>query len=508
MENYTYMSMLTGYKDRVSRIALFDIFATLESKQLKDKKNKPIDFFGLGLLSLLFFFESMLLRVKRRGIHELASYLKEITEGELYDSDEDYNILAKMIIETFRPTKGRRNHREFYNYETKEKELVDIAILKADDWDTVKNLQYYTLDEQGLELIFATKEYFSEFQISISQMMLRKQLEKGEFFGALRQVDEMRISVNTIKDNIYRIKHDIQRNITSEDTYNRYKELISDINSRLMNEQGEFVELSNFIKETKGYLDTPTGLDEKDQKALELLVRIDNELGHVHYLHSTLLHESIELKNTALEAASESLYYAGITSFNFDTELARKITSVPIPLEETKVLVKPYLKLNTFETWSPLAVFAPQVRDISNQDKHNLIFIDVNEQVDKEIYTRKQSMATVLKLINQVMYLNNNQMITMSDLVNREELKPYIDTREFCEAMVILHQMSPISVKEILDLDEHLFHQGIKEYFSEAEFIYTKELTDIIQTGEHYKIRDMKLWIGGEDERSNYNKNI
>jgi len=172
------------------------------------------------------------------------------------------------------------------------------------------------------------------------------------------------------------------------------------------------------------------------------------------------------------------------------------------------ILVKPYLKLNAFETWSPLAVFAPQVRDVSNQDKHDLVFIDVNKQVDKEINTRKQSMTTVLKLINQVMYLNNNQMITMSDLVSREELKPYIDTREFCEAIVILHQMSPINVKEILDLDEHLFHQGIKEYFSEAEFIYTKELTDIIQTGEHYEIRDVKLWIGGEDERSSYNKNI
>lgn len=66
--------------------------------------------------------------------------------------------------------------------------------------DPEENVQYYTLDDGGLELVFATKEYFSEFQLSISQLVLRKQLEKGEFSGALRQIDEMRISVNTIRD--------------------------------------------------------------------------------------------------------------------------------------------------------------------------------------------------------------------------------------------------------------------------------------------------------------------
>ncbi len=76
MDNYTYASMLTGYRDRVLRIALFDIFAMLEHKQMKDDHGKPIDFFGLGLLSLLFFFESMLMRIKKEVSTNLETSLR------------------------------------------------------------------------------------------------------------------------------------------------------------------------------------------------------------------------------------------------------------------------------------------------------------------------------------------------------------------------------------------------------------------------------------------------
>ncbi len=521
MENYTYTNMLTGYRDRVLRIALFDVFAMLDAKQLKDGKGKPVDCFGLGLLSLLFFFESMLLRVKKRGVHELALFL-QVTDDSLYENIEDYEKLAKAIIETFRPPRGKRNARSFYNYETKAMDEVEYAILKADDWDTVKNVQYYTLDEQGLELIFATKEYFSEFQISISQMMLRKQLEKGEFVGALRQVDEMRISVNSIKENIYRIKHDIQRNITSEDTYSRYKELIKDINSRLENEEHEFVELSHFIKETKSYLDDPRGLSDKDQKAMELLVRIDNELAHVHYLHSSLLHESIELKTTALDAASESLYYAGITSFNFDAELARKITNVPLPFMEGRTLVKPYLGLNRFETWSPMAVFAPQLRDATNKDKSDLVFIDAVTDTHQDKHERQKAMKEVLYILSQASRLEGTkgfidisdmalqlnlserqdkeeevQALIVSKLKAYQELKDHMDTREFAECCIILHQMSPVDVKEIIDQDEHVLHLGIKEYFSQVDYIYAKELDEVMDLGQNYEMKDVAIWTGG-----------
>jgi len=70
-----------------------------------------------------------------------------------------------------------------------------------------KNMQFYELDEDGLELIFSTREYFSEDQISISQMLLRKQLEKGEFVLAIKYAEldlrEYDIEIAKLIDRLY-----------------------------------------------------------------------------------------------------------------------------------------------------------------------------------------------------------------------------------------------------------------------------------------------------------------
>lgn len=495
MNNLTYQSMLTGYKDRVQRIALFDIFSVLESKQMKDQYQKPIDFFGLGLLSLLFFFENMLLRNKRKGIKELALFLQEMTESQLF-SEENYQELAREIIEVFRPKGGKRNIRTFYNYEISSKDQVEYAILKADEWDAEKKIQYYALDEQGLELIFATKEYFSEFQISISQLMLRKQLEKGEFLSALRQVDEMRINVNSIRENIYQVKHEIQQSITSEETYSRYKELIEDINKRLTREHDEFVELQQFIKETR--LQLAKALN--SNRDMELLVRIDNELAYVHYLHSDLLHESIELKNIALEAALESLYYAGITSFNFEQEITAKVASIPVPLMETKTLIAPLLPMKKMYTWSPLAVFAPQMRDATNKEKDEQVFVTLQESKEMKTHQQRQMnfryfCGSLAKMLEQEKMKDGQVRLTLTRILQEAKKNAsteLFDTREFAEMIVILHQMSPLKISEVLENEEHLFYEGFREFFTQWEQVMIQEKEKKYYF-EHYEIVDFDI---------------
>ena len=91
-------------------------------------------------------------------------------------------------------------------------------------------------------------------------------MEKGEFVGALRQIDEMRMDVKGLQDKIYRIKHEIQRNIVSDETYKRYESIVDDIHFRLSRENEEFEELKSFIKETRERLEHEKG--RKDEKGL------------------------------------------------------------------------------------------------------------------------------------------------------------------------------------------------------------------------------------------------
>ena len=303
------------YRERMERIVLFDPLNTLGRKTKKDNQGRLIDYHGLGLLTLLFFFENMLIRNKKTGSAELGEFLKALSHEEVDLKPEEFLDLAREIIGVFRPPDGKKTSRQFYNWETRKNEEMMFSILKAGHSDSAKNKQYYTLDEQGLELVFATKEFFSEFQLSINQLILRKQLEKGEFVGALRQIDEMRINVESLRDRMNNIHSEIQRSIVSDQTYERYKNILEDINIRLKREHEEFEELKTFVKDTK----TTIGNEyhgEKEKKVYELILKIDYQLGEVHHIHSQLLTESIDLKNTALEAARESLYYTGIQSFN------------------------------------------------------------------------------------------------------------------------------------------------------------------------------------------------
>ena len=490
----TYLNMLGGYGDRVARIALFDIFHHLENKLQKDDRGRPIDTFGVGLLSVLFFFENMLLRKKRTGVRELASFLQSMTNNQYELSEEGWLNLSKVIVDTLRPSSGKRLSRVYYNYETGKEETLEYALLKADEWDPDRKIQYYTLDEQGLELIFATKEYFSEFQISISQLMLRKQLEKGEFVGALRQVDEMRINVHTIRDRMVKIKHEIQRNIISDDTYERYKETIEDINRRLQQEQQEFQELVTFIHETRSHLDHQGSHSHKDNEALEMIVRVDNELAHVHYLHASLLKDSIELKTTAIEAAGESLYYAGVTAFNFDQEVARKMTAGPLPIVASKPLAMPFTKTAKFRTWSLLSVFAPQAMERPKGHK-GMDFLELDDAGDSEdTLIRQQVNSLLFKELIQAS--DNKESIQLNEVIQGQD-NPIFGTREFCDLWIVIHQLSPMDIKAIGGIEDHIFAKAFNDVLGDYEKITVRELDEDITLQGNYTMKNMIMELEG-----------
>lgn len=75
------MTVTDHYRERVERLGLFDCLYKLENKKTKDRSGKIIDFYSLGLLTLLFFFENMLMRNKKTGIRELAEFLYDLFKG-------------------------------------------------------------------------------------------------------------------------------------------------------------------------------------------------------------------------------------------------------------------------------------------------------------------------------------------------------------------------------------------------------------------------------------------
>ena len=489
-----------GYSERVARMALFEPLQELDRKKMTDLDGQQIDMRGLGLLTLLYFFEQKLIRNQRSGVKELAIFIEQVTAEHLRVGATEYEELARSVIQTFRPSSGKKKEFNFFNWETKQNETLYFSILKANSFDVKTNSQYYTLDEDGLELVFATKEFYSEFQLSINQLVLRKQLEKGEFKGALRQINEMRIDVEALEERMEKLAHEIKRNIVSEDTYSRYQSLLEDIYFRLNLENEEFEELHQFVKETKDRLYYKDNTS-KERRTYEYILEISKELEEVHAEHTTLLQKSIDLKNSAMQAAQESLYYVGIDSFNFDQDITSRIISAPLPLESMKGLLAPFLKIDESSQWSLMTIFAEQnmreEREASEEDS----FLQISE-ADSQRYQDLISgyYTKLMELLLEALFEKTS--ITLTDFftyirnTNEEQL---LEKRALYDFIMVLHHRSPLQNGDATNQDDGNTHllAGVMTLLGQRS-LTVQEVPGTIQGSARFSIQNMIISLGDE----------
>lgn len=485
MEGYL-VDTTKGFGERCKRLAIFTPLFALKGKRKISALPFEIDWFNLGLLTLLFFFESKLHRQGKKGRRELADYLYEMTQAQIGAERAKYDMIGEIIIDTFRDPMGKRHNESFYNWETGEMEEFQFSLLKTDAFDQEHNRQYFTLDEAGLELIFATKEYFSEFRISIAQLLIRKQLEKGEFASALHEIHEMRIAVQALSDHIHRLGLEVTRNIISDDTYGKYAKTIENVYERLNREDQEFRELYSFVKETrdKSQLENEHQVDET---ARQKIAQVSIELNEVHQLHHSLLYRVMQLKNKALEAARQALLSAGIQSFNFDQEIVSRIVSSPLPPEAVKGLVHPFTRLHQHSSWSLLSVFFEQRLQRGNQEEESVVYPEMeNEENSQHIMQQSKNFSIIMESIIQVM--SGRDSMELKDMIKK--LPPILlKQRSFYDFWLLLHQRSPVSRGRGEGqhvLDEALALLGDDE-------VEVVEKTEFLQITPQYTMQNMEM---------------
>ncbi len=489
-----------GYRERMHRLALFDPLYELERKREQDQQELMVDMKGLGLLSLLFFFEQKLIRNYKVGTKQLARFLQKLTENQYILDERDYERIARTIIQIFRPTTGRKRSYSYYNWDSGKEDIIDYSILKANNFDMETNTQYYTLDEDGLELVFATKEFYSEFQLSINQLMLRKQLDRGEFKGALRQINEMRIDVESLDERIGKLKHEIQRSIVSEETFARYKQLLEDISARLSREDEEFKELRQFVKETRERLYSKD-VHKKEHKTYELILTITRELEGVHYEHSRLLEQTLSLKNTTLVTAQESLYYTGIQAFNFDQDIVSHLISTPLPFEAMQGVLHPFLKVEENHFWSPLTILAEQNINEEREKPVEQGLIELSNEDEDGPY-RKNLMKKYKEIMELFLFAyqtgKGNTLSSYLHFLDEIGQSSLYENRYFYEFWLILHQRSPIAQGSIQE-EEGTTLLGEALALIENRTLIVIEEKSVIRQFARYSIQEMIISLEGEE---------
>ena len=474
-----------GYGERIKRLAIMDPLFRLKYRK-KNGEDESIDWFSMGLLSLLFFFECMLQRQMKKGVPELADFLFEVCGNRLRLSRTRFFQIAETIVQAYRDPTGKRQEEVFFDWETQSTEAYSFSILKTAGFDKTENRQYYTLDEAGIELIFATKEYYSEFRISINQLLIRKQLEKGEFSNALSEIHEMRIAVETIREQMRRLGLDVVRNIVSDETYAKYMQIVKATHDRLEREDEEFRELYNFVLDTtkKQSVDLQTA---KDLKAYEQLLQISKELGGAHHLHQQLLKESIRLKNKAIDAAKQALYSIGIQTFHFDQEIVSRLVSSPLPPIASNGLASAFTSLNRHRSWSLLTLFDKQRNLSSNTDEPNKAYPEVDDEYMEENRQKQQkNFSLIMHYVLTVM--NERRKIELKELSSKLPLQ-IVNHRSFYDFWLILHQRSPVQWEP--DREGDLLDGALSQL--QGDILVLTECKDIIEPTSQFKIQNMQL---------------
>src|SRR5699024_3097557 len=213
METINIKSLTSGYRDRMRRLALMDPLDELAGKRTKDQNGLDVDMRGLGMLTLLFFFERRLSRAYQTSRKDVTEFLLRMTADTYEVSFSQMEKITNDLMEVFRPVDGKKRRYQFVNWETKEEDEISYKIINDNGLDAKTTTQFYTLDEDGLELLFATKEFYSEFQISINQLLLNQQINKGQFHDALREVREMELNVMTLVERFEKMRQEIVRSI-------------------------------------------------------------------------------------------------------------------------------------------------------------------------------------------------------------------------------------------------------------------------------------------------------
>lgn len=499
MEHSLEKVITKDYRERLKRIQLFEPLEELGRKNRTDAKGKAVDLKSLGLFTLLFFFEMKLMRETKTGINELVSFLEHLVEPVYQLDEKQLEEIARTILTTFRPGTGKKRVVNFYNWETGAEDELIFSYIKATDFDAKTNRQFYALDDDGLELVFATKEYFQEFQLSIHQLMLRKLLEKGEFSGALRQINEMRMDVETISDRMKQLEQEIKRNIISLETQNRFLQVIEDRNYRLQMENEEFEELQQFVKETKQMLYYQPERQEKE--AYDLLLQIEKELSLVHSEHRNLFNEGLVLKKQALEAAEEALYYVGVDHFNFDQDITSTIISSPLPLESLKGVVAPFLTLEKKQTWSLLSIFASQSWSEEEQSGTNASFAELAAEEAEEQYAKQIRTLYGEMMEHMLNAFQGEREWTLRSWIEKlqQESHLWLDVRQFYDFILLCHQRSPLTGEaEVEEVSLHLLDEAVE--WLKGRALEWKELPERIQVNERFEIQNMLITLKEEDE--------
>ncbi|WML26322.1 hypothetical protein [Neobacillus sp. OS1-33] len=447
--------LFEGMSERYQNLFLF--LPVYELNQAKKPKFKELDLMEIGFSILLFILEKMLTdrgNVTNEQLNQFLSQLMKDVYGESY-SYEEINELREYIVDEKLRKSGQDFIYEYMDYQRKETQYVRFKLIEYDHWtyqDHQNKEVKLRLTEKGIELLFKTKEYFSEMQISITMLYFKQQLEKGAYSQVLNIAKELLFQIDSQIRAMDDYEEQIKRNVLSAFNQKELETRLQRSYDQTKSERKQIIDLQNNVDRVK--LNYVNGvLTNKEKKNYETVLEIDRLLRRATPKHERLFSRKFALLSSLTNSIQMLIENAFSKHFHFEQEIIQNWIEKKVTEEKIRRILIPVMPYKRPRAFNPLRAFQPQViRKKNNDVVEEIIEVDeealhrqivLAEQEEKREFLRDKEIVKMilLPLVEKEYYL-------ISDVLKglrKSNFKAYTDFEEqhlerFLEISVAMHQ--------------------------------------------------------------------
>jgi hypothetical protein len=391
--------LFEGISERYKNLVLF-----MPIYQLRQATKYPYDLMEIGFSILLYIIDKMLTDKGYVTNEQLNQFLTQLMK-EAYKEEltyEEVNQMRAYIVDEKLRNSGKDFLYEYTEFGNEEKNKIQFSLIETHNFklsDHLDNKVKLKLTEKGVELLFKTKEMFSEMQISITMLYFKQQLEKSLYGPALSTVKELFFQIEMQIRSIEDYEEKIKRNTLS--VFNR-----QEIEERYENSYKQTLEEKEQLKNLREYVGNVVAnymsgnLTKKERKKLDTILLIEQYLNRSMSKHEVLFAKKYDLLHTVTGSIQLLIENAFSRNFHFEQEILQVWVEKGVTEEKITKIFRPIMPVKRPKYFHPFLAFTAQATKRA-RDK-NEVEIDVLDEEAKEALAKEEEARKEMEFLAEV----------------------------------------------------------------------------------------------------------
>ncbi|MDD2497177.1 MAG: hypothetical protein PHY90_03440 [Desulfitobacteriaceae bacterium] len=480
--------ILDGFSERMDNILVY-----LPIFELNQKIKYPYHLPSLAIAVMLFILEDMLRATKNCTYESIAYFLQQLISRQYHEElyHEQALELSNFIVREGLMKQGRYHVYTYPDLPTGKEKTHKFHLVELEEYDLKDHSLRLKLSTSGLEMLFKTKELYNELQVSITQLYLRQQIQKGVFDGALRSVEELALAVKNEKQKIRQLQEKIIRDVLQVAREQELERQMERINEQLTREKTVFEELQELIDYTMEEYYAGK-LSVQEEQAIDKIAKIRQRLMEVICLHESLFTDKIRVQNLMNHSIETMILTAFNTKVNFETEFLFPVVQKNVSLEILKKVLDPLFSVKRCPFFHPGRIFEPQPLSNRGEDLVEDQWLELEEeQIRQEEEKERARQAEREKRMEKYLLMLLEPLVVQEETTVRAvleclkekdpaEYSELINQLDFYPLIIQLHQLGSIPL--------------LASWETEALVLDDFPRTLVKITGEHEEIQQLKCF--------------